>query len=127
MGQLEAVELDKKAGRGSPDHVPDPASALVVRQRAGRTDAGHRRHVRLPDQRSRNCLVSGREDGEGSLRPQEPASAAHSGSPVLIDGRIYITNEDRLTSVLKTGPVFEVMAENDLDDYTLSSPAIAEG
>ena len=53
--------------------------------------------------------------------------ATYSGSPVLADGRIYITNEDGLTSVLKTGPVFEVMAENDLDDYTLSSPAVSGG
>jgi outer membrane protein assembly factor BamB len=29
--------------------------------------------------------------------------------------------------VLKTGPAFEVVAENDLDGYTLSSPAISEG
>jgi outer membrane protein assembly factor BamB len=28
---------------------------------------------------------------------------------------------------VKAGPVFEVLAENDFDDYTLSSPAISEG
>jgi outer membrane protein assembly factor BamB len=53
--------------------------------------------------------------------------ATYSGSPVLVAGRIYITNEDGVTSVLKTGPVFEVVAENDLDEYTLSSPAISDG
>jgi outer membrane protein assembly factor BamB len=53
--------------------------------------------------------------------------ATYSGSPVLADGRIYVTNEDGLTSVLRTGPVFEVVAENDLDGYTLSSPAISDG
>jgi outer membrane protein assembly factor BamB len=53
--------------------------------------------------------------------------ATYSGSPVLVDGRIYVTNEDGLTSVLKTGPAFEVLAENDLDGYTLSSPAISDG
>lgn len=51
----------------------------------------------------------------------------YSGSPVLADGKIYLTNEDGLTSVLKAGPEFEVISENDLDDYTLSSPAISEG
>jgi len=51
----------------------------------------------------------------------------YSGSPVLADGKIYITNEDGITSVVKAGPAFEVLAENDFDDYTLSSPAISDG
>ncbi|MCC6536905.1 MAG: PQQ-binding-like beta-propeller repeat protein [Bryobacterales bacterium] len=53
--------------------------------------------------------------------------AAYSSSPVLADGRIYMTNEEGTTVVLKAGPVFEVLAENALDDYTLSSPAISGG
>jgi len=46
---------------------------------------------------------------------------------VLADGKIYITNEEGLTTVLKAGDRFEVLAENDLADYTLSSPAISDG
>jgi outer membrane protein assembly factor BamB len=53
--------------------------------------------------------------------------ATYSSSPVLADGKIYITNEDGLTTVLKAGDHFEVLAENDLADYTLSSPAISDG
>jgi len=53
--------------------------------------------------------------------------ATYSGSPVLADGKIYITNEDGLTVVVKAGPAFEVLAQNDFDDYTLSSPAISDG
>jgi outer membrane protein assembly factor BamB len=71
------------------------------------------------------CLdaKSGKEVyGRKRLRP-----ATYSGSPVLADGKIYITNEDGVTSVVKAGPAFEVLAENDFDDYTLSSPAISEG
>lgn len=71
------------------------------------------------------CLEAktGREVyGRQRLRP-----GTYSGSPVLADGRIYITNEDGVTSVVKAGPVFELLAENDFDDYTLSSPAISEG
>ncbi len=55
------------------------------------------------------------------------SSATYSGSPVLADGKIYVTNEDGRTVVIKAGPAFEVLAENDLDDYTLSSPAVSEG
>ena len=53
--------------------------------------------------------------------------ATYSSSPVLADGKVYVTNEDGLTTVLKAGPKFEVLAENDLSDYTLSSPAISDG
>ena len=55
------------------------------------------------------------------------SSATYSGSPVLADGKIYVTNEDGRTVVIKAGPAFEVLSENDLDDYTLSSPAVSEG
>ncbi|HTT61317.1 MAG TPA: PQQ-binding-like beta-propeller repeat protein [Bryobacteraceae bacterium] len=53
--------------------------------------------------------------------------ATYSASPVLADGRLYIINEEGLTTVIKAGPQFEVLAENDLNDYTLSSPAISDG
>ncbi len=51
----------------------------------------------------------------------------YSASPVLADGKIYITNEDGLTTVLAAGPKFEVLSENPLNDFTLSSPAISDG
>ncbi len=51
----------------------------------------------------------------------------YSGSPVLADGKVFITNEEGLTSVFRAGPKFEMLAENNLDDYTLSSPAISDG
>ena len=46
---------------------------------------------------------------------------------MLADGKIYLTSEDGVTSVVKAGPAFEVLAENDLNDYTLSSPAVSDG
>ncbi len=58
---------------------------------------------------------------------QRLRSATYSGSPVLADGRIYITDEDGVTSVVQAGPKFAVLAENDLGEYTLSSPAISDG
>lgn len=59
--------------------------------------------------------------------PQRIKSATYSASPVLADGKLYITNEDGLTTVLRAGDKFEVLAENDLKDYCLSSPAISDG
>jgi outer membrane protein assembly factor BamB len=51
----------------------------------------------------------------------------YSASPILADGKIYVTNEDGLTSVLKAGPQFEVLAENDVNDYCLSTISVSEG
>jgi outer membrane protein assembly factor BamB len=65
--------------------------------------------------------------GKDVYSRQRVRSGTYSGSPVLADGRIYVTNEDGLTVVVKAGPMFQVLAENDLDDYTLSSPAISDG
>jgi outer membrane protein assembly factor BamB len=58
---------------------------------------------------------------------QRVKPGTYSSSPVLADGKIYLSNEDGVTSVVKAGPKFEILAENSLDDYTLSSPAISEG
>jgi outer membrane protein assembly factor BamB len=58
---------------------------------------------------------------------QRIQAAIYSSSLVLADGKIYATNELGTTTVVKAGPVFEVLAENKLDEYTLSSPAISEG
>ncbi len=51
----------------------------------------------------------------------------YSASPLLADGKIYITNEEGLTSVFKAGPKFELLAENPLNEYCLSSPAVSDG
>jgi hypothetical protein len=59
--------------------------------------------------------------------PQRLPPGAYSASPVLADGHIYVTNEDGLTSVYKAGPTFELVAQNALNDYCLSSIAVSEG
>lgn len=51
----------------------------------------------------------------------------YSSSPVLADGKIYITNEEGTTVVIQSGPKFEVLAENPLGEYTLSSVAVSDG
>ena len=32
-----------------------------------------------------------------------------------------------MTSVIKAGPTFQLLAENDFGEYTLSSPAVSDG
>ena len=60
--------------------------------------------------------------GQQRIKP-----GTYSGSPVLADGKIYITNEEGITTVIAAGPKFEVLAENPFNDYCLSSPAISDG
>jgi len=71
------------------------------------------------------CLDA--KTGRAVYGPQRLRSATYSGSAILADGRIYITDEDGVTSVVQAGPKFALLAENDLGDYTLSSPAVSEG
>jgi outer membrane protein assembly factor BamB len=65
--------------------------------------------------------------GRALYGPERLKPGTYSASPVLADGRIYVTSEDGLTSVLEAGPSFKVLAENAVDEYTLSSPAISGG
>ena len=65
--------------------------------------------------------------GKEVYGPQRLKVGTYSSSPVLADGKIYVTNEDGVTSVYRAGPKFELLAENDLGDYTLSSLAVSEG
>jgi outer membrane protein assembly factor BamB len=60
--------------------------------------------------------------------PERLKSDSYSASPVLAEGRIYITSENEgVTSVYKAGPTFELLAQNSLNDYCLSSPAMSDG
>jgi outer membrane protein assembly factor BamB len=71
------------------------------------------------------CLDA--KTGKDIYPPQRLKPGTYSSSPVLADGKIYATNEEGTTVVVKAGPQFEVMAENALEDYCLSSPAISDG
>jgi hypothetical protein len=49
-----------------------------------------------------------------------------SASPLIADGRIYITNEEAVTTVLAAGPEFRRLTINQLDGgYTLASIAVS--
>jgi outer membrane protein assembly factor BamB len=59
--------------------------------------------------------------------PERLPSGIYSASPVLADGHIYVTNEAGTTSVYTAGPKFELVSENAMDDYCLSSIAVSQG
>lgn len=59
--------------------------------------------------------------------PERLTPGTYSASPVLADGHLYVTSEDGVTSVYKAGPKFEIVAENKMNDYCLSSIAVSQG
>jgi len=60
--------------------------------------------------------------GNQRVRP-----GTYSASPVVADGKLYVISEDGVVTVLDAGPAFKVLAENDMADYALSSPAVSDG
>lgn len=64
--------------------------------------------------------------------PERLPSGTYSASPILADGKIYVTTEEEgLTTVFRAGPRFEVLSTNsllgDCSPYCLSTVAISEG
>ena len=54
-------------------------------------------------------------------------SLSFTASPVAADGHLYLTAEDGRVLVIKTGPEYELVSVNKLDDPILATPAIARG
>lgn len=59
--------------------------------------------------------------------PERLPDAPYSASPIVADGLIYATSEGGVTTVFRAGDRFEVLARNDLEEYTLASPAVSDG
>jgi outer membrane protein assembly factor BamB len=97
--------------KGAPD-VPTPVSD------------GERLYL-ANDEGAITCVNA--KTGERIYGPQQTGIGRTSGSPVLADGKIYLTSETAETAVVEAGPTFRLIAKNSLDStYTLSTPAIAD-
>jgi outer membrane protein assembly factor BamB len=44
-----------------------------------------------------------------------------------VNGKVFFTNDDGETYVLKAGPAFELLHVNRLGEKTLASPALVDG
>jgi outer membrane protein assembly factor BamB len=66
------------------------------------------------------------QTGKAIYEGQRVGKGTYDASPLLADGKIYLTNEKAHTTVVAAGPEFKVLSENALDDdYTLSSIAVS--
>ena len=64
------------------------------------------------------------EAANGTVVWRERLKGKHSASPIYAAGRIYFFNEKNLTTVIAPGREFRVLAENQLEDRVMASPAV---
>lgn len=57
----------------------------------------------------------------------ERLGGGHSASTISAGGLVYFVSDKGVTSVVKPGPKFEVMAKNEIGELVSSSPAISQG
>ncbi len=69
-------------------------------------------------------LKTGETIWEGEL---DPSRSQFSASPIIADGKIYLTREDGMTFVLELGDEFKVLAKNPLDEFVVATPVIVDG
>jgi outer membrane protein assembly factor BamB len=70
-------------------------------------------------------IVTCLEAKTGTVVWKSRLRGTYSASPVLASGRVYVFDEDGKTTVIEAGREFKVLAENQLDDGFMASPAIA--
>jgi outer membrane protein assembly factor BamB len=65
------------------------------------------------------------EAESGKIVWREKLKGKHSPSPILADGKIYLFSEKCTATVLRSGREFKLLAENQLDDRMMATPAVA--
>jgi hypothetical protein len=55
------------------------------------------------------------------------ALGEYYSSPIAAAGNLYFVNVEGIVTVVKAQPEWEVIASNDLGEYTQATPAIADG
>lgn len=69
-------------------------------------------------------LESGKQLWEGDL---QRGRDSYSASPILAGNLVYFTREDGATFVFKVADGLEVVAKNELDEYTVATPVFVNG
>lgn len=63
----------------------------------------------------------------GSIKWEKRLKGDFKASPVAADGRIYFLNTTGHCTVVPATQRFEKLAENQIDDKTIASPAVSDG
>jgi outer membrane protein assembly factor BamB len=70
-------------------------------------------------------IASAVEAETGTLVWQSRVGGTFSASPLYAGGRVYMFDEDGKTTVVEAGREFKILAENQLENGFMSSPAVA--
>ena len=73
------------------------------------------------------CLNARTGETVWQERLGRPRREGISASPIVVDDKLFVTNDEGQTFVLRTGPDFEVLHVNDIGTRTLASPALVDG
>jgi outer membrane protein assembly factor BamB len=92
------------------DNVPGESSPVVVNGRVYMVNE----HGVL------TCL----DDKTGAVVWTQKLAGQYGASPVYADGRIYFFSKKGLTTVIQQGSEYKLLAQNQLDDGFMASPAI---
>lgn len=75
-------------------------------------------------------IVTSLEATSGKVMWQNRLGASRregfSSSPVAVDGKVFFTNDEGETFVLKAGPTFELLRTNRIGEGTLATPALVD-
>jgi outer membrane protein assembly factor BamB len=77
-----------------------------------------------------NGVLSVFEAGSGKRLYQQRLADGRTGfsaSAVAGDGKVYYSSEDGSVLVIKAGAAFEQLAENEIGETLMATPAISEG
>jgi hypothetical protein len=74
-----------------------------------------------------NGIVTAVDAETGRRVWQDRLGGIYSASPVAGDGKVYLFSETGETLVLEAGRELKVLAENDLGERVVSSPAVSDG
>jgi outer membrane protein assembly factor BamB len=73
------------------------------------------------------CLKARTGETVWQGRLGEARREGFSSSPIAVDGKVFLTNDDGETFVLSAGPEFELLRVNRLGEQTLATPALVDG
>jgi outer membrane protein assembly factor BamB len=72
-----------------------------------------------------NCFDA--KTGEEIWKHKAGSGNSYVSSPVASDGKIYVTDDKGMVYILKAGPAYELLAQNNLGETCMSTPAITDG
>lgn len=130
VGPLVAVKAGA-AGEVALDSAEKEGSPIAwVAPRGGPPMASpllYEGHLYVLDQRGGILTCYEAATGKVAYKERIPGATGFTASPWAADGKVYCTDGEGVTFVLKSGKDFDLLGKNALGEMCWSSPALADG